>query len=65
MSNENTKQGISSTHIAFIAMFATLAGVLYILNFKLSFAFPGFLDFKLSDIPILIGSFRSGLCRAG
>lgn len=41
-------------------MFATLAGVLYILNFKLPFAFPGFLEFKLSDIPILIGSFTLG-----
>lgn len=65
MSNQNTKQGISSTHIAFIAMFATLAGVLYILGFKLSFAFPGFLDFKLSDIPILIGSFTLGPVSGG
>ncbi|MDE6200580.1 MAG: ECF transporter S component [Clostridiales bacterium] len=65
MSNENTKQGISSTHIAFIAMFATLAGVLYILNFKLPFAFPSFLDFKLSDIPILIGSFTLGPVSGG
>ncbi|MDE6029323.1 MAG: ECF transporter S component [Clostridiales bacterium] len=46
-------------------MFATLAGVLYILNFKLSFAFPGFLDFKLSDIPILIGSFTLGSVSGG
>ncbi|MDE7164046.1 MAG: ECF transporter S component [Clostridiales bacterium] len=60
MPNQNTKQGISSTHIAFIAMFATLAGVLYILDFALPFAFPGFLEFKLSDIPILIGSFTLG-----
>ena len=65
MSNQNTKQGISSTHIAFIAMFATLAGVLYILNFKLPFAFPSFLDFKLSDIPILIGSFTLGPVSGG
>lgn len=41
-------------------MFATLAGVLYILDFALPFAFPGFLEFKLSDIPILIGSFTLG-----
>ena len=65
MSNQNTKQGLSSTHIAFIAMFATLAGVLYILNFKLPFAFPGFLEFKLSDIPILIGSFTLGPVSGG
>ncbi|MCH5154651.1 MAG: ECF transporter S component [Clostridiales bacterium] len=60
MSQENTKKGISSTHIAFIAMFATLAAVLYILNFALPFAFPSFLEFKLSDIPILIGTFTLG-----
>ena len=46
-------------------MFATLAGVLYILNFKLPFAFPSFLDFKLSDIPILIGSFTLGPVSGG
>ncbi|MDE7107305.1 MAG: ECF transporter S component, partial [Clostridiales bacterium] len=39
--------------------------VLYILGFKLSFAFPGFLDFKLSDIPILIGSFTLGPVSGG
>lgn len=50
----------SSTRVAFIAMFATLAGVLYILNFSIPFAFPSFLEFKLSDIPILIGSFTLG-----
>lgn len=58
--NTNHARGISSTKIAFIAMFATLAGVLYILDFALPFAFPGFLEFKLSDIPILIGSFTLG-----
>lgn len=62
MSQQQIKQakGISSTHIAFIAMFATIAAVLYILDFALPFAFPGFLEFKLSDIPILIGSFTLG-----
>lgn len=50
----------SSTRIAFIAMFATLSGVLYILNFSMPFAFPGFLEFNLSDIPILIGTFTLG-----
>ena len=59
MSQESTRQ-VSSTKIAFIAMFSTLAGVLYILNFALPFAFPSFLEFKLSDIPILIGSFTLG-----
>lgn len=58
--SEKTRQGTSSTKIAFIAMFATVAGVLYIFGFKMPFAFPSFLDFKLSDIPILIGSFTLG-----
>ena len=50
----------SSTRIALIAMFATLAGILYILKFPLPFAFPGFLEFKFADIPILIGTFTLG-----
>ncbi len=50
----------SSTRIACIAMFATLAGILYIFKFPLPFAFPGFLEFKFADIPILIGSFTLG-----
>lgn len=59
--NSNGKQAyFSSTRIAFIAMFATLAGALYILNFSIPFAFPGFLEFKFSDIPILIGAFTLG-----
>lgn len=65
MSNQNTKQGLSSTHIAFIAMFAGVASVLYILDFALPFAFPSFLEFKLSDIPILIGSFTLGPVSGG
>lgn len=50
----------SSTRIAVIAMFSTLAAILYIFNFSMPFAFPSFLEFKLSDIPILIGSFTLG-----
>lgn len=65
MSDQNERQGLSSTHIAFIAMFATLAAVLYILDFALPFAFPSFLEFKLSDIPILIGSFTLGPLSGG
>lgn len=57
---KQSKTFFSSTRIAFIAMFSTLAGVLYILNFALPFAFPSFLEFKLSDIPVLIGSFTLG-----
>lgn len=66
MEQQNTKQNVlSSTRIAFIAMFATLAGALYILDFAIPFAFPGFLEFKLSDIPILIGSFTLGPLSGG
>ena len=50
----------SSTRIALIAMFGTLAGILYIFNFALPFAFPSFLEFKFSDIPVLIGAFALG-----
>ncbi len=50
----------SSTRIAVIAMFATIAGILYILNFSMPFAFPSFLEFKFSDIPVLIGTFALG-----
>lgn len=60
---EQTTSGqkfFSSTRIAVIAMFATIAGILYIFNFAMPFAFPSFLDFKFSDIPVLIGSFALG-----
>lgn len=50
----------SSTRIAVIAMFATIAGILYIFNFAMPFAFPSFLEFKFSDIPVLIGTFTLG-----
>lgn len=56
----STKSYFNSTRIACIAMFATLAGILYILKFSIPFAFPGFLEFKFSDIPILIGTFTLG-----
>lgn len=50
----------SSTRIAFIAMFSTLAGVLHLLKFAIPMAFPSFLEFKFSDIPSLIGAFTLG-----
>ena len=58
--SQSTKKYFSSTRIAFIAVFATLAGILYIFKFPLAFAFPSFLEFKFADIPILIGSFTLG-----
>lgn len=60
---EQSKSGVkffSSARIAMIAVFSTLAGILYILNFAIPFAFPGFLEFKFADIPVLIGSFALG-----
>ena len=50
----------SSTRIALIAILGALAGILYIFDFPLSFAFPSFLNFKLVDIPVLISSFVLG-----
>ena len=60
MSQLSSQKYFSSTRIAFIAVFSTLAGILYILKFPLAFAFPSFLEFKFADIPILIGSFALG-----
>lgn len=54
------KRYFGSTRITFVSMFATLGAVLYIFGFSLPFAFPGFLEFKLSDIPVLIGTFTLG-----
>lgn len=54
------KRYFSSTRIAMIALFSALAAVLYIFNFSLPFAFPGFLEFRFSDIPVLIGTFALG-----
>lgn len=65
MSQTSSKKYFSSTRIAFIAVFATLAGILYILKFPMSFAFPSFLEFKFADIPILIGSFALGPVSGG
>ena len=50
----------STTRIAFIATFGTLTGLLYIFKFAMPFAFPGFLEVKFADIPILIGAFALG-----
>lgn len=50
----------SPTRIACVAMFATLAGILYIFKFPMPFAFPSFLEFKFAELPILIGSFTLG-----
>ena len=60
MEQSSKKSYFSSTRVAFIAMFATLAGILYILKFPMPFAFPSFLEFKFADIPILIGTFTLG-----
>lgn len=55
----SAKRYFSSTRIAMLALFSALAALLYILNFSLPF-FPGFLEFRFSDIPVLIGTFVLG-----
>ncbi len=61
MEQGSTKKNyFSSTRIAVIAVFSTLAGILYIFNFSISAAFPSFLEFNFSDIPALIGTFALG-----
>ncbi len=58
---EATKTGyFSPTRIAVIATFSALAGVLYIFNFSMPYAFPSFLEFNFSDVPALIGTFALG-----
>ncbi len=57
---QNGGKFFSPARIAAIAMFSALAGILYIFNFPIPFAFPGFLEFKFSDIPVLIGAFALG-----
>ncbi len=54
------KKYFSSTRIAMIALFSALAAILYIFNFALPFAFPSFLEFRFSDVPVLIGTFALG-----
>ena len=57
----NTKSYFNATRIALIAVFSALAGVLHAFaKFPLPFAFPGFLEFDFSDIPLLIGTFALG-----
>lgn len=55
-----SKKYFSSTRIAMIALFSALAAILYIFNFALPFAFPEFLEFRFSDVPVLIGTFALG-----
>lgn len=50
----------STTRIAMIALFGALAGILHVFSFSLPFAFPGFLEYDLSDIPLFIGTFAMG-----
>lgn len=57
---EKTRNYFNSTRIAVIAMFSTLAGVLYVLGFPIAAAFPSWLELNFSDIPALIGTFALG-----
>lgn len=54
------KQYFNSTRIVMIALFGTLAGLLHIAKFPLSFAFASWLEFDLSDIALFIGTFALG-----
>lgn len=63
---EKTKGGyFSATRIAVIAMFSTLAGVLYAFGFPIAAAFPSWLELNFSDIPALIGTFALGPLSGG
>lgn len=46
--------------VAYMAMFAALAGVLMLLEFPLVFLAPGFYKLDLSEIPVLICAFSMG-----
>lgn len=50
----------SATRVSVIAVFATLAGVLYVFGFPIAAAFPSWLELNFSDIPALIGTFALG-----
>ena len=50
-------QYFTPTRIAVIAVFATIAGVLYAFGFPINVAFPSWLELNFSDIPALIGTF--------
>ena len=64
MERKNT-QFFTPTRIAVIAMFATLAGVLYAFGFPINVAFPFWLELNFSDIPALIGTFAMGPLSGG
>lgn len=55
----------SATRISIIAMFSTLAGVLYAFGFPIAAAFPAWLELNFSDIPALIGTFALGPLSGG
>ncbi len=58
---QKTKRNyFSATRVAVIAMFATLAGLLYVFGFPIAAAFPSWLELNFSDIPALIGTFALG-----
>ena len=55
-----SKTYFSPTRIAVIALFSSLAGVLYIFGFPIAAIFPSWLELNFSDIPALIGTFALG-----
>lgn len=57
---EAKRSYFSATRVAVIAMFATVAGLLYAFGFPIAAAFPSWLELNFSDIPALIGTFALG-----
>lgn len=63
---EKTKGNyFNATRVAVIAMFSTLAGILYVFGFPIAAAFPSWLELNFSDIPALIGTFALGPVSGG
>lgn len=62
---KKSRQFFTATRISIIAMFATIAGVLYAFGFSIQVAFPFWLELNFSDIPALIGTFSLGPLSGG
>lgn len=57
---EKSRNYFSATRVAVIAVFSTIAGILYVFGFPIASAFPSWLELNFSDIPALIGTFALG-----
>jgi len=50
----------TARNMVLTAVFSAMSFVLYIINFKLPFIFPGFLSIDISEAPILLAGFMLG-----